>query len=126
MTPEAACDLLEAIAKISGTEDKLKRWKLTDAEKEDKKEAEAISKRRPPFEFSMVGIEPREHIEFIRDKNLVITVVDDKHVECNGQTISLSALVGQYYGNGKSFPGPDYFTYKGEPLNDLRRRMEKD
>lgn len=37
MTPEAAYDLLEAIAKISGTEDKLKRWKLTDAEKEDKK-----------------------------------------------------------------------------------------
>lgn len=126
MTPEAAYDLLEAIAKISGTEANLKRWKPTKEEAEDEKAAEAISERRPPFQFSMVGIKPGDEVAFTRNMKVVATIVDDKHVEYDGQTMSLTALAKQLLGSDKAIQGPAYFAFKGEKLSDMRKRAEQD
>lgn len=126
MTPEAAYDLLEAIAKISGTEANLKRWKPTKEEVEDEKVAKAVSKRRPPFKFSMIDINPGEEIVFIKDKAVVATVIDDKHVEYDGQTMTLSALAESLFADGISRQGPAYFTYKGKVLSDMRDKAEKE
>lgn len=126
MTPEAAYELLEAIAKISGTESNLKRWKPTKEEAEDEKVAKAVSRRRPPFKFSMVGINTGEEVVFTKDKKVIATVVDDKHVEYDGQTMSLSALAELLFADGVSRQGPAYFTYKGEILSEIRDRVEND
>lgn len=124
MTPEAAYDLLEAIAKISGTEANLKRWKPTKEEVEDEKVAKAVSRRRPPFRFSMIGISAGEKVVFVKDKTVIATVVDDKHVEYDGQTMTLSALAESLFADGISRQGPAYFTHNGEVLSDLRDRIE--
>lgn len=124
ITPEAAYDLLEAIAKISGTEANLKRWKPTKEEVEDEKVAKTVSRRRPPFKFSMIGIDAGEKIVFVKEKTIVATVVDDKHVEYDGQTMTLSALAESLYADGISRQGPAYFTYNGEVLSDLRDKIE--
>ncbi len=124
MTPEAAFDLLEAIARISGTEANLKRWKPTKEEVEDEMVAEAVSKRRPPFKFSMVGVDAGEEVVFVKDKRVIATVVDDRHVEHNGQTMTLSALAESLFADDISRQGPAYFSYKGEILSDMRDRME--
>lgn len=125
MTPEAAYDLLEAIARISGTEANLKRWKPTKEEVEDEKVAEAVSKRRPPFKFSMVGIDAGEEVVFTKDKTIVAIVVDDRHIEYGGQTMTLSALAESLFADGISRQGPAYFTYKGEILSDMRDKAER-
>ena len=53
------------------------------------------------------------------------TVVDDKMVEYEGQTFSLSALAQLLTGSKYSIAGPRYFKYKGEWLNDIRHKLEE-
>lgn len=133
MTPEDAYAILEAIAEINGYTHRLKKWKATESEKEDEETAreiyEAHQERLKPFAFSMCNINIGEQIEFWRNSNensgILCNVVDDKHVEYNGETWSLTALAKHLLGvKGHAIPGPRYFKYKGEWLNDIRRKME--
>lgn len=69
MTPEYAYNILSSIAKLSGTESRLKMIKPEGHEVEDIKIAEEAEKayRRGPFTFSSVGINPGEIISFVPD-----------------------------------------------------------
>ena len=131
MTPEDAYSILEAIAEINGYTHRLKKWKATVAEQEDEAMAQEISEahqeRMAPFAFSMCNIAVGEEIEFWRSVNepsgIMCTVADDKHVEYDGQRWSLTALAKYLIGENKAIAGPRYFKYKGEWLNDIRRRL---
>ena len=131
MTPEDAYDILDAIAEINGYTHRLKKWKATAAEKKDEETAQEISEahqeRMKTFTFSMCNIAVGEQIEFSYngcDKSgMLCTVVDDKHVEYNGETWSLTALAKHLLGDVKwALAGPRYFKYKGEWLNDIRAK----
>ncbi len=126
MAPEDAYAILEAIARISGTGDRLHRVTPTGEQIEEEREAEEIreASRKPPFRFSMVGLKPGDRVAFTGDPEKVATVVDDRRVEYEGVTTSLSALAEQLTGSGHAMQGPLYFTYEGETLADRRRRME--
>lgn len=132
MTPEDAYAILEAIAEINGYTHRLKKWKATAAEKKDAETAQEISEahqeRMKPFAFSMCNIAVGEQVEFSyngSDKSgTICTVVDDKHVEYNGETWSLTALAKHLLGDVKwELAGPRYFKYKGEWLNDIRHLL---
>ena len=132
MTPEDAYAILEAIAEINGYTHRLKKWKATAAEKKDAETAQEISEahqeRLKPFAFSLCNIAVGEQIEFSYngcDKSgTLCTVVDDKHVEYNGETWSLTALAKHLLGNVKwALAGPRYFKYKGEWLNEIRNNV---
>ena len=131
MTPADAYDILDAIAEINGFKHRLKKWKATAEEQKEEETAKEISEahqeRLAPFAFSMCNIAVGEQIEFIYngcDKSgTLCTVVDDKHVEYNGETWSLTALAKHLLGDVKlALAGPRYFKYKGEWLNDIRSR----
>ncbi len=126
MAPEDAYAILEAIARISGTSDRLHRVTPTGEQIEEEREAEETreASRKPPFRFSMVGLKPGDRVVFTGDPEKVATVVDDRRVEYEGVTTSLSALAEQLTGSGHAMQGPLYFTYEGETLADRRRRME--
>ena len=133
MTPEDAYDILDAIAEINGFKHRLKKWKATAEEQKEEETAKEISEahqeRLAQFAFSMCNIAVGEQIEFSyngRDKSgTTCTVVDDKHVEYNGETWSLTALAKHLLGDVKwSLAGPRYFKYKGELLNDIRSRSQ--
>ena len=124
MSPEDAYSILDAIARISGTQDRLHRVTPTGTEMEEERDAEQSRTRRPPFKFSMVGIKPGEVVAFVQDPDKRATVVDDSHVEYEGVTSSLSALAEQLTGCGHALQGPLYFAYEGELLADRRDRME--
>ena len=82
---------------------------------------ESVSvERMPAFEFSSCGIAIGEEIEYGYDSSIKATVVDNKHVEYQGQTYSLTALVKKIQSTNKSKAGPHYFKYKGKWLNDIR------
>lgn len=132
MTPEDAFSILEAIAEINGYRHRLKKWKATATEQREEDLANEIEQqhreRLSPFAFSKCGINIGEQIEFACSGNslsgTMYTVVDDKHVDYNGEPCSLSALAKYLTGAKSALAGPKYFKYKGEWLNSIRDRLD--
>lgn len=132
MSPEDAYSILEAIAEINGRKAKLKKNNLTESEQNEENIANEVKEenmeRLAPFNFNMVNIKPNEIIVFTNvaspNNGIECKVVDDKHVEYNGEVWSLSALAKVLSNSKWSVAGPRYFKYKGEWLNDIRKRME--
>ena len=131
MAPEDAYAILEAIAEINDFPHRLKKWKATAAEKKAEEAAQEISEahqeRMKPFAFSMCNIAIGEQIEFsyngCKNSGTLCAVADDKHVEFEGKTWSLTALAKHLLGDVKwALAGPQYFKYKGEWLNEIRHR----
>ena len=79
MSPEDGYALLESIAKISGTSERLKRMQPEGHEVKDEEIAEEIriDARRGPFRFSEVGIPFGSEVVFIEDSNIRAKVIDD-------------------------------------------------
>ena len=128
MSATEAYALLECIAKISGTEDRLKLMKPEGHEIRDEEIAEEVrdNARRGPFRFGDCGIASGSEIQFIEDPNITAVVVDDRHIEYDGETTSLSALAMKLKGFTHQTQGPLWFQYRGERLADLRRRIESE
>ncbi len=129
MPPEDAYSILEAIAEIHGRADKLKLIDMDDTARQAEETAQEIDaehkERLSPFRFSMCGIQPGETIEYCANPDITCTVVDDRTVSYNGQNYSLSALAQLLQGSKYPIAGPRYFKYKGEWLNDRRRKPEQ-
>ena len=131
MTPEDAYSILEAIAEINGYKHRLKKWKATANEQRDEALAQEINEqhqeRLSPFAFSKCEIQVGEQIEFSCVGNPhsgeLCEVVDDKHVNYNNETWSLTALAKHLTGVKSAIGGPRYFKYKGEWLVDIRHRL---
>lgn len=126
MSPEDAYLLLECIAKISGTESRLKRLKPEGHEILDEQIARADREaaRRGPFRFSEVGILPGSELTFKKNPNVKVTVIDDRHIQYKNEVTSLSALARELLRFDHPVQGTLHFKYKGEILDDLRTRLE--
>ena len=126
MSAEEAYGLLECIAKISGTLDRLKRMTPEGHEILDERIADEVREtaRRGPFRFSACHIAFGSTITFVDDPSIQARVVDDRHIEYLGETTSVSALAQKLKGYSRPVQGTQYFTYQGERLTDIRDRME--
>lgn len=126
MSAEDAYGLLECIAKISGTLDRLQRLTPEGHEILDEQIANEVREtvRRGPFRFSACNIPIGSQIEFIEDSSVKATVVDDRRIEYNGETTSVSALAQKLKGFDHAVQGTLWFTYQGEKLTDIRDRVE--
>ena len=124
MNSDAAYNLLECIALISGTRARLHRVMPDGRELAEAREAEIVRSkaRKGAFSFSLCGIRPGETINFKNDKNRSAIVVDDRHVRYGNEVTSLSALAKELLHRKSSVQGPLHFTYKGERLSDLHDR----
>lgn len=129
MSPEDAFAIFEAMAEIHGCREKLKRIKPTAADVRAEETAKEISSERTEraasFSFDMCQISAGEKIEYCYDPNVTATVVDNKTVEYNGESMSLSALAKLLTGKSYAVAGPRFFKYRGEWLNDIRHRLEE-
>ena len=87
---------------------------------------EAHQERISPFAFSKCNIKPGEQVEFCCVGNphdgTLCKVLDDKHVEYEGERWSLSALATHFIGAKWTVAGPRYFKYNGEWLNEIRQK----
>lgn len=126
MSPEEAYAILEAIAEISGTQNRLKKLKPEGHEIIDEKEAAEIKQiaRRGALKFNDIGIKPGERLVYVSDEKIQPIVVDDRHIEYDGETTSLSALAKKLKGFNHPVQGTLWFKYNGEILNDMRTRIE--
>lgn len=112
MTPVEAYELLEAIALISGTKDKLKRMVQPG-------NASQQAIRRPPINFAKCGIPIGAVLVSTDDPTQSVTVVAERKVEYNNEITSLSAVAQQIKGTKYPAQGPMYFTYNGKLVADI-------
>ena len=126
MSPEAAYGLLECIARISGTEHRLKRMEPTGHQILEEQIAEEVraSAKRGPFRFGAYGIPVGSEIAFVENPAITAKVVDDRHIEYEGETTSVSALAQKLKGFSHPVQGTLWFTYHGERLSDRRDRLD--
>lgn len=127
MSAEDAYDLLECIAKISGTTDRLKRVKPEGHEIEDEKIAQEVKEtaRRGPFRFGECDIPVGAELVYVDDPSVKVKVVDDRHILYGSETTSLSALAQRLKGFSHPVQGTLWFKHNGEVLNNLRDRLGK-
>lgn len=131
MSPQDAYSILEAIAEIHGCADKLKLIPPSEEDVEASETAEDIEEQKKerlaPFTFSLCQIPVGATIEYYNradeKSELTCTVVDDHNVEYDGKKWSLSALASMLTQSKWGVAGPRYFKYKGEWLNDIRKRL---
>lgn len=124
MDPNDAYALLECIAKISGTEDRLTKYNPEGHEITDEQIAEEVKSRLEAFRFSMCNIPIGSEISFVDDPFIKAKVYDDRHIEYNGKITSLSNLAKELKKLERTPQGPLWFMYNGKILSDLRSEME--
>ena len=117
MSPDDAFGLLESIAAISGSLDKLKLVQNVAAQA-----AKSQNTKRPAINFSKCNIPVGAELVFKEDENIKAIVVDEHKVLYHDELTSLSAIAKSI----KGFPvaGPAYFTYKGKSLSEILRETQ--
>lgn len=116
MSPEEAYDLLEAIATISGSLDKLKRVK-------QKKADNAIKNRKPPINFKECQIPIGAELVYVEDPSVRVIVCDERKVEYNNEITSLTAVAKMFKGY-KNLQGPSFFTFNGRLVTDIAKETQ--
>ena len=116
MSPEEAYDLFEAIATISGSQDKLKR-KLNVTQQDNQKT------KKPAINFAKCGIPIGAELIFIEDPTIKVIVESERKVIYNNEITSLSAVAGKIKGV-KAIAGPSYFTYNGKLITKIAEETQ--
>ena len=83
---------------------------------------------RPRFKFSMVDIPIGSTLVFV-PTGIKVKVASDDQIEYEGRIYKLSPFVGTFMPEDKrntsgAYQGPKFFTYRGEVLDDIRKRLE--
>lgn len=129
MSPEDAYNLLESIAEINGLSDKLVLVKPKNHEVEAIKLAEEIaveqSTRNENFSFEKCNIPVGAVLDYIYDEHIKCTVVTDRKVEYNGQTMYLTGLAKLLLNRKTGVCGPAYFKYNGKYLNEYYNKYQR-
>jgi hypothetical protein len=114
LSPEDAYALLESIAVISGTKDKLKKVKVSASKKQKTK--------RPPVNFVKCGIPMGAELVFTEDPNVIVTVVSERKVQYNDEITSLSAISDKI--KGYSTSGSQFFTFNGKTISQIAEETQ--
>ena len=125
MSAEQAYSLLEAIAKLSGTSDRLVKNKATQAELASETEAEEDRIRKPQFDFFRYGIPEGAEIEYVHDRSIKAKVVDAKHIQFEDEVTSVSNLAQRLLHRNSKVQGTLHFSYKGKRLVDIADDFEE-
>ncbi len=95
----------------------------------EEKNALIIAKeRRSRFNFTLADIQIGETLEYYYDNTITAVVVNEREINCNGEIGSLNQITLKLLKNSgriwKSVQGPAFWIYKGETLDERRRRRE--
>ena len=107
MTSEQAYQLLEAIAIISGSTQRLKKIK----------QPHINNVKRLPIDFIKYGIPKGAELIYTENHDIKVTVVNNYKVKYKDELTSLSAIVKQL--KGYNVAGLSYFTYNGKLITEI-------
>ena len=126
---EKAYRLLEAIAIISGSAEKLKRMAPVQSEtsaggsRRQTHSSGSSGRKRPAINFQKCGIPVGAELVFIDDDSVRVTVAEKSKVEYNGETTSLSPLAEKLR-NVSAIQGASVFTYNGKKITDIAEETQ--
>ena len=115
MSAEDAYGLLESIATISGSQDKLLKIK------EDTSSTSTKTKK-PAVNFAKCNIPVGAELVFVDDPNVKVTVINERKVQYKNELTSLSAVAKGI--KGYSIAGPSYFTYNEKLVSDIAEETQ--
>lgn len=115
MTPQDAYDLLESIATISGSQDKLVKVAQPS-------NTAAQKVKRPPVNFTQCNIPVGAELVFTEDPSVKVIVRTDRKVEYKNELTSMSAVAGEI--KGYSVAGPQFFKYNGKLVCDIAEETQ--
>ena len=123
MSAEDAYNIFQSIAKISWTENRLKKMKPTWHEVLDENVAKEVKEKAKNFSFSSCWISIWDEIVYIKDKSIKAKVVSDNKVQYKNETMTLTWLARILHRKKSSewVAGPNYFIYKWKKINDIRK-----
>lgn len=128
MSAEDAYALLESIAKLSGTTNKLQRLTPEGHEIVDEEMAaeiqEEAKERKSPFSFIKCGIPVGAEITLVGHPDIVATVKEDRQIEYQGEPYSLFSLAQKILQTPYPLQGPVHWAYQGKKLRDIRMERE--
>ena len=117
MSSEDAYELLESIAIISGTKDKLKL--VCDISAITKK---AQNTKKPPVNFFKCNIPKGAKLVYKEDASVIAIVEDERKVLYKNELTSLSAIAKEI--KGYPVAGPSCFTYNGKLVCDIANETQ--
>lgn len=116
MSAAEAYQLLEAIAIISGSQDKLK--------KTNQESLQTLQKtKRPAINFTKCNIPIGAELIFIEDPLIKVTVESERKVQYKNKITSLSAVAAELK-NAKAIQGSAYFTYNGKLITEIAKETQ--
>ena len=125
MSAKEAVEILDTIGSIYGETPIIFEQTIEEKKEEQIAEEAAIaSERKSPFSFYKCGIKNGEQIVYVHNSNIVCTVASDREILFNGKKTSLSALAKKLLNRNTGVQGTLHFTYNGEVLSALRKRLE--
>lgn len=116
LDPEKALDMFCLIANI------VDDCKIENYDPNERK------KRNHNFKFFMVGLKEGDKIT-IKPANIEVEISGDNKILYKGKEYTLSGFAKEFMPGDrkqKEFQGTQYFTYEGETLADMRKRIESE
>ena len=123
MSPEKAYRLLEAIAIISGSEDKLQCVAPNKEAQPKDYSSDYHRKQREQIDFFKCGIPIGAELMYVDDDSIHVTVVDNKNVKYKGEITRLSPLAAKLRGC-TAIQGASVFTYNGRKIVDIAEETQ--
>lgn len=116
------CVYVDGKPVVSKSKDEDKRIEADFKEKQRKAQ-------KPPFKFHMIGLNVGDTVMFDA-LQIPVRVASDDKIEYDGRLYSLSAFTANFLPEEKQNPsgayrGPQYFSYNGKVLSDLRKEREE-
>jgi hypothetical protein len=121
ISPERVASAL----KLAEIEDVTPKKDFVESQEDQNALNEARTKRQK-FNFKMVNIPIGAELYFVRDKNTKVIVLDNKTVEYQGDSLSLSEAARRALNVEWPAQGPIYWMYEGETLDERRKRIEEE
>lgn len=122
ITPERVVSAL----KLAEIENITPKKDFVDSKEDQQALNEARAEIRAKFNFSMVNIPIGAELIFSRDENTKAIVLDNKHINFNNETTSLSTSAQKILGYDYGVQGTAYWMYEGETLDERRKRIENE
>ncbi len=83
-----------------------------------------MANKAEPFQFSMCNIKIGEYVSFYKDEKIKAKVIGEKNIEYKWKRTTLTRLAMQLLKKDYYVQWPMFFTYKGEILAKLRKRLQ--
>jgi hypothetical protein len=110
--------------KLAEIEDITPKKDLIESHEDREALNEVHKEMRERFNFKMVNLPVGTELVFSRDNNIKAKVVDEKSINFENKTTSLSASAQKILGYDYKVQGTAYWMFEGETLDERRRRIE--